>query len=230
MYQYNTENSPSLSDMFQALSSFHQLLSLRLVLASPTVHTSLPSDTGLIASYRQAAEAILLQVSATNLRRIVVSFEPGLGTPDYLSGARKPVPPSEPSEQTRSSPSSAEDSPKWWSYGSQRSAALETLLMGSLDHVVAGPDPSVGKVSARFAALRMLGVRVWDGKGGKDDAWWLGEVSKALPTVHTLRLLRFEVKRDCESVLFRALILHLHTLSVAPEQGQTTICCGLTHR
>ncbi|TFK90404.1 hypothetical protein K466DRAFT_388748 [Polyporus arcularius HHB13444] len=204
MYEYNTESStgPRFTDMFQALSSFHQLLSLRLVLASPTVYTSLPSDTGLIASYRQAAEAILLHVSATNLRRIVVSFEPGLGTPDYLSGARKPVPPSsESSEQSRSSPSSSaeEPEPKWWSYGSQRSTALETLLTASLDHVIAGPDPdaSVGQVnSRRFAALRMLGVRVWDGKGGKDDAWWLGEVSKALPTVHTLRLLRFEVKRD----------------------------------
>ncbi|KAI0717272.1 hypothetical protein C8T65DRAFT_738118 [Cerioporus squamosus] len=176
-------------DTFQALSSFHQLLSLRLTLASPTVQTSLPPDTGLIGSYRRATEAILLQISVTNLRRIVVSFEPGLGTPDYLSGARRSLPLSE-----ETSPE-AED-PKWWSYGSQRRTTLETLLGGSLEQVIADPGPDGGRVKERFVGLRVLKVRMWDSQDGRDDAWWLAEVAKTLPTLDKLRLLRFDVMRD----------------------------------
>ena len=164
------------------------------------MHTALPSDTGLVGTYRRATEAILLHISPRNLRRLVVSFEPGLGTPAYLSGARRqppesPPPPSGP-EHTMTEPEAEAEEPTWWSYGARRRTAM-TLLGGSLEHVIAESG------RARFAALRLLGVRVWDGVGeGKDDAWWLGEVSEALPTLHKLRLLRLEVMRDCEYYLW----------------------------
>ncbi|KAI0717271.1 hypothetical protein C8T65DRAFT_738117 [Cerioporus squamosus] len=161
-------------DAFNSLSSYKNLIFLRLVLASPT--------------------ATLSHVPTRNLRTISISFEPGLGSCVYLPGSDGPGVKPIQADTTDSKP---EPEPEWWSYGSQSGAAMQTLL-GLLERSLVD-DGDDGRTKESFGNLHVVRVRIRDTSfkgGGRDTAWWLAEAVKAAPTLHVLGLLRIIVARD----------------------------------
>ena len=132
--------------------------------------------------------------AAPRLRRLSLSYEPGLGTIQYLSGLDvSPIP-------TNSTSVDAEEQ-KCWSYGASRKEAVDLLLGVWLEDFMVGDVDQCRHLRERFSALRTLTLRVWDTDQGEDDAWWVAEVSKRLPTLHRLGLLRLQCMRDCECTL-----------------------------
>ncbi|KAI0717273.1 hypothetical protein C8T65DRAFT_738119 [Cerioporus squamosus] len=130
------------------------------------------------------------QISA--LRDISIIVEPGWDRVRYLSGLGDPS-----KRETVGSDADLHEAvvlqdPRQWSYDMGRAAAVEGLLGAGLEEIMVDTDS--GRLRPSFSSLQTLSVRLWDPYESKEHSWWLGEISKRLPTLYAMRIVHVDVR------------------------------------